>query len=257
MVCDSSFLPFVRNWLRSCERAGVEVLDRTITFALDERAAADIGELGLACVPLDPSQYPAAGGSDTFGDIGFATAVFYKSAILTDLLDLGARVLFQDADLIWFDNPIPHLDAAADDVDIQLMYDGPNTLYAPLHANTGFFYVSPTSASRSVFTAALHDAGSLFWLRNDQTLLNRLFEAFMSEGALRVAILPEHRFLNGHLFPMSGDVLPDAGDWRKDGLVLHYSWTKNVQEKYQKLDRYGLNFIAGNPPNDNEEAADP
>jgi hypothetical protein len=83
---------------------------------------------------------------------------------------------------------------------------------ASLHANTGFFYVTPTPVSKALFTAAMLDASSLFWLRNDQELLNKLFGWFVEEDGLRLAILPEKQFLNGHLFPIVGDVNPAAGD---------------------------------------------
>jgi hypothetical protein len=242
MVCDNSFMPLVRNWLRSCERSGVMVTDRTIAFALDRDAAQCFAELGLPYVLLDPADYPPAGGSQIFGDQEFASAVFYKSALLTDLLELGAKVLFQDVDLIWFEDPIPALDENADLQDIQLMYDGPNPQYAPFNANTGFFYVTPTPVSKALFNAAMLDANSLFWLRNDQVVLNKLFEWFVEEDGLRLAILAEKRFLNGHLFPLEGDVSPAAGDWKNDGVVFHYSWTENIAQKYQKLDRYGFNY---------------
>ncbi len=243
MVCDRSFMPFVRNWLSSCERSGILVADRVIAFALDHDAAHGFADLGLPCVLLDPADYPPAGGSEVFGDQAFASAVFYKSALLTDLLALGTRVLFQDADLIWFDDPVPTLEENAHLHDIQLMYDGPNPLYEPLHANTGFFYVTPTPVSKALFTAAMLDASSLFWLRNDQELLNKLFGWFVEEDGLRLAILPEKQFLNGHLFPIVGDVNPAAGDWKTDGLVFHYSWTANTAEKYEKLSRYGFNYL--------------
>lgn len=242
MVCDGSFMPFVRNWLSSCERSGIDVANRTIAFALDHEAANGFAELGLPCVLLDPADYPPAGGSEAFGDYAFASAVFYKSAILTDLLELGARILFQDVDLIWFKDPIPTLDENAEHNDIQLMYDGPNFHYEPLHANTGFFYVKPTRVSKALFNAALHDASSLFCLSNDQLQLNKLFEYFIKEDGLDLAILPEQTFLNGHLFPLDREVAIEAGDWKRDGLVFHYSWTANSKEKYAKLDKYGLNY---------------
>lgn len=60
----------------------------------------------------------------------------------------GHDVLFQDVDVFWLKDPIPGLQAQSMFHHFQFMDDGARTFrFAPLFANSGFFYVKnhPTS----------------------------------------------------------------------------------------------------------------
>jgi hypothetical protein len=70
--------------------------------------------------------------------------------------------------------------------------------------------------------------------------LNRIVAHFAAHNLVRVAVLPEDRHLNGHLFNLVDGVWPEAQDWRREGVVLHYSWTADIAEKLAKLERFGL-----------------
>ena len=60
---------------------------------------------------------------------------------------------------------------------------------------------------------------------------------------LKLKILEQSLFLNGHLFSLSEEVRSEAGDWEKDGIVFHYSWTGTKQEKFDKLEKYGFKYL--------------
>ena len=73
-----------------------------------------------------------------------------------------------------------------------------------------------------------------------QAPLNRIVAHYAAHNLVRVRVLPEHRYLNGHLFNLERGVRPAAGAWRDDGVVLHYSWTGNLAQKRAKLERFDL-----------------
>ena len=241
IFCDK-FFPFFENWVASCDSNGIEVRSRLIAFPLDSEARRKCARLGVSHVFLDPEHYVRTGSSDYFGDQNFKETVYYKNAVIVDVLKLPANVLFQDVDLIWFRDPFLYLDKMTDEFDIQIMYDGPNRHYAPLYANTGFIYISNTDEARAVFQTALYNSSSIFDVGSDQFPLNRIFSHFIGHNVLRLKVLPERQFLNGHLFSLQEGATERAGKWRDDGVVLHYSWTTDYAEKVEKIMKFGFEY---------------
>ena len=67
--------------------------------------------------------------------------------------------------------------------------------------------------------------------------MNRLLVIRYFRG-LRVDILPEAEFANGHLFSIEDvDSLPD------DPCVIHCSWTRNIAHKIEKLKLANLWYL--------------
>lgn len=237
------YLPLFENWLRSCSRNDIPVRHRTLAFCLDIDAATKSRNLGVQTYFIDPDVYPQAGHSDLFGDASFRRTMLYKNAVMLDALQLGARVLFQDTDLIWFKDPFVYLENENNSCDIQIMYDGPNGLYKPLHANTGFIYLQPNDATKAVLETALYNSASILCVGGHQFPFNKILNHFIRQRLLRLQVLPQRLFLNGHLFNLVRGVSPEAKNWEEDGIVLHYSWTGTMTEKFQKLLKFGLDFL--------------
>ena len=160
-----------------------------------------------------------------------------------DALKLGVTVLFQDVDLIWFKNPLEYFVKSRQNHDIQIMYDGPNGLYKPLFANSGFIYVNPSEVNLALFETALRNSASILATGSHQFPLNRILNCFVEHNLLKLNILPQNLFLNGHLFSLSSGLSSDAKNWKEDGIVFHYSWTGTKEEKFQKLEKFGMNYI--------------
>lgn len=243
MVYCQKFVPLFENWLASCEANGIPVRHRLMVFTLDEEAYRRSNELGIKSLFLDPRMYGQAGGSDGFGDKQFSRTMFYKNAIIHDLLELGANVLFQDVDLIWLKDPFKYLTAADAQEDLYIMYDGPNRLHRPLHANTGFIYVKCKEACKAFFETALGNTSAIFTCRSHQKPFNWILEHFQRHNVLAIKVLPQSQFANGHLFNLKRGVLPKAKEWRSDSYVVHYSWTGTMKEKREKIKKFGFNYL--------------
>ncbi len=241
MFC-KNFVPMFENWLKSCEMHGISPLDKLIVFCLDDRAAERAAELGAKYYFLDPEYYAPAGKSEHFGDEWFRSTILYKNAVILEALSLGASVLFQDADLIWFKDPFPYLEESRQHYDLQIMYDGPNPNGRPVYGNTGFMYLQPGAATRALMETALYNSASILREGQQQFVFMRLLRYFLANKLISVHILPEHLFLNGHLFNLETGVQPAALRWKEEGIVLHYSWTGSRAEKLRKLDRFELDY---------------
>lgn len=227
------------NWIRSCDRNGIEVRPWTVVFALDSDTEKLVKEHGFA-VYTDADSYgdPPQEAARRFGDRTFLGLMFPKTAIVQDALELGYDVLFQDVDLVWKKDPLPYLlQQSLRVLDAQFMYDGPNRNHGPLHANSGFFLLRNTPPSRKLWELVFDHFDKVLHYHSQQrvvncVLLNRFFKD------LKLGILPEHDFANGHLFSPT-----DASRLPEDPYVVHCSWTSNIQQKVEKLKRAGLWYL--------------
>lgn len=237
------FLPLFENWLASCEAHGIDVRNRLIVFSLDEQAHTRTSKLGIKSFFLDPRVHGEAGGSSGFGDRKFSRTMFYKNAVITELLELGANVLFQDVDMIWLKDPLDYFSAHDTQHDLYLMYDGPNRLHRPLYINTGFFYVRCNEACKALFETARRNTANIFSYGSHQQPLNRIIAHFMLHNVLSIQVLPQSEFLNGHLFNLKTGLAPAAENWQSEGYAVHYSWTADMQQKREKITKFGFNYL--------------
>jgi len=242
------YFKFFKNWVLSCEKAGIKVRDKVITFALDSEAKKLANDFGFKSYELD-SRYEKAGGSVKFGDKEFAASMFYKNALIYDMLRIipdSKYLLFQDSDLIWFRDPIPYLteESKTKGFDMQIMYDGPNYNYKNIYANSGFIFLKSNDVTRAVFETALRNSAFIFASGSHQIPLEKIFEHFILHNIFDMRVLPETEFLNGHLFKFNDSIDPKVPkDWKSSSYCLHYSWSASEEEKFEKINQLGLNFI--------------
>jgi hypothetical protein len=242
------YFKFFKNWVLSCEKAGIKVRDKVITFALDQEAKQLANDYGFKSFVLD-QRYEKAGNSSKFGDREFAATMFYKNALIYDMLRIipdNKYLLFQDSDLIWFNDPIPYLtkESKTNGYDMQIMYDGPNYNYKNIYANSGFIFLKSNDVTRALFETALRNSAFIFSGGSHQRPLEKIFEHFVLHNMLDMRVLDEYKFLNGHLFKTTGGIDKNVPkDWKNSSYVWHYSWTLGGEEKLEKLDKYELNFV--------------
>ncbi|MDJ0869984.1 MAG: putative nucleotide-diphospho-sugar transferase [Myxococcota bacterium] len=239
MTLNKGHRDLLRNWIRSCDAHGIEVRPWTVVFPLDTETARLVEEEGFA-VYCDPASYgdPPEQPARRFGDRTFVQLLFPKTAIVQDVMSLGYDVLFQDVDLVWRKDPLPYLlQPSLRDLDALFMHDGPHRIYAPLHANSGFFLLRNTPASRELWSLVFRNFDKMLHYRGQQrvvnlVLLNRFFQG------LKLGILPEPDFPNGHLFTPT-----DASRLPEDPFVVHASWTDRREQKVEKLKNAGLWYL--------------
>jgi hypothetical protein len=230
LTLNRGFSDLLLNWVESCDRHGIEVRSWTLIAAMDEETAQQFESLGFTVYLSSPAYgCPGPEPAEVFGDRIFKDMMFPKTAVVQDLLSIGHDVLFQDVDVIWKKDPGDFLLQPERQVlDAQFMYDGPNPLYAPLHANSGFFFLRNNKRSRIFWQLAFDHFDKVYAYGGQQRHVNMLLVSRYFRG-LKLDILPEADFANGHLFTNR-----DVSRLPPDPYVIHCSWTRNLEHKMEK-----------------------
>jgi len=231
MTLNRGHADLLANWIHSCDVHAIEVRSWTVIFAFDDVTAARFATMGFA-VYCDAESYGEVSpdAAQQFGDDTFVQLIFPMTAVVRDVLNLGYDVLFQDVDLVWRKDPGEFLFAPARrGFDAQFMYDGPNPIYAPCHANSGFFFLRNSESSRHFWETVYDNFDRMVHYRSQQRVINSVLA---SPACLDLAldILPEADFANGHLF-----TLDDVSGLPDDPYVIHCSWTSNIDHKVRKF----------------------
>lgn len=231
MTCDHRFSTLFANWAASCDHHGIDVRSSTIVFPTDGQAFDRIEALGfVAYHDPDSALVRAMSPSGSYADPAWVQYMYHQNWVIEELLGIeaGIDVLFQDVDVVWRRDPRPVLSAnAANGIDVQAMYDGPNPRFQPLYANAGFMYMRNSPAVHSFWDEVYANHPMIGYYRSQQEPLNVLLAAHAHRG-LEVLVLDEDRFANGHLY--SGSRTAPADPW-----VVHHSWTADLATK---LERY-------------------
>jgi hypothetical protein len=214
------------------------VRDRTLVFPTDAEAMRLVEDAGFRGYFEDDSEIlRGIGRSLEYADTEFVKHMFYQNAVIQDVLHLGYDVLFQDVDVVWLRNPLDTLlDASRPRYDIELMYDGANFRFQPLYANSGFMHLRNTGCTRHLWDLVYRGYDKVVYYRSQQAPLNVILACLYHRG-LRVNILPESLFANGHLFHLDRGRVPETA------CVVHCSWTRDLAHKIEKYKVHGLWYL--------------
>jgi len=237
MNCDSVFVELFENWVASCSHAKLDNRHRTVVFVTDRPAMERVEALGYVAYFDEQSAFLASmKPSGQYGDAPWSHYMFHQNWIIQELLQLPTDLLFQDVDLVWKADPVPILTAGADHgFDVQAMYDGPNPLFQPLYANSGFMYLRPRPFLRHFWDEVYARHDMVRYYRSQQVPLNVQLAAYAHRG-LRVHVLDEDRFANGHLYCGPRTAPPNP-------MVVHNSWTHDLAEKMARYHEHDLWFL--------------
>ncbi|MGE0474969.1 MAG: putative nucleotide-diphospho-sugar transferase [Nitrospirales bacterium] len=227
------------NWVRSCDKHGIDPRAWTLIFVFDSESARQVEQFGFS-VFHDEKSYgnQPTDAAQSFGDKKFSRLMFAKTAIVQDVLLLGHHVLFQDADIVWKKDPMTFfLHPSRQELDAQFMYDGPSRYFEPLHANSGFFFLKNTVESRIFWNMVFENYDKILHYGSQQKVVNIVLLSRFFRG-LKIDILPEMDFANGHLFCEDKPIrLPE------EPYVIHCSWTRNIQHKIEKYKNANLWYL--------------
>lgn len=227
MVVNTGQFEMLVNFLAACDQRSIPCREMTFVFALDSEAAARLSDLKLKHYHYRNTEHAKAAAA--FSDKDFAKVVFYKSAVVYDILMLGVNVLFQDVDVVWKEAPINEL--LAYNVDISFMNDGNSKNQQPLYINSGFFLVKYNERTCALWREAFEIFNHQ---NNQQSLLKQLVVHHYFNNQLSLFILPP-RFANGNRWtPVSPRSMREE-EW----VVAHASWTQNVTYKVMKFKQLG------------------
>ena len=164
---------------------------------------------------------------------------------------LGYDILFQDVDVIWYQNPLtwfhddtnPHYN-----FDMYFQDDGNHALfYAPYSANTGFYYVRNNQKTQYFFNSFLMNGDQILSSKSHQIPLVAHLAEQASVNGLRVKIWERKQkefpggftYHNKGLKPFMKELMSDTKGSAKDTYIFHMSWTKNKVAKIRYFQQMG------------------
>lgn len=145
-VCNYGQVELFRNFICNARAKGLDY-SRVFIFATDEKTYELCQQLGIPSYynPVIFGDMPemAARG---YGDRVFSKMMMAKVYCVHLVLSLGYNVLFQDVDLVWYQNPLPYLESEAlEEWDLLFQDDGArSSRYAPYSPNTGTYCSNST-----------------------------------------------------------------------------------------------------------------
>lgn len=163
---------------------------------------------------------------------------------------LGYDLLFQDVDIIWYNNPINYFHDKSNtlyDFDMYFQDDGAHSArYAPLSANSGFYYVRNNEKTRYLFTTLLYSGDLIISSHSHQQALVQLLTEHSSLFGLRVKVF--HRdtdeFPGGFQYHRRKDFMKKLIKGEVQSEIFHMSWTTNKENKlkfFQQMGEWYLN----------------
>jgi len=252
LVCNHGQSELLHNFVCNARAKGLDI-GQIFLFATDEKTHKLAQSLGLASfhdesVFVDmPEQ--AAGG---YGDRIFAKMMMAKVYCVHLVLQCGFNVLFQDVDVVWYQNPLPYLEGPdLAEWDLMFQDDGARSnRYAPYSPNTGFYYVRHNDKTVYFFNMLLRHGDYITKVKSHQAGLVAVMNEHVSWKGLRVKTFPrgpDTLFPGGaeyHRYKPAMKRWITAQSTKEKPVIFHMSWTTNKKNKKLYFEQMGEWYTA-------------
>ena len=232
-----------------------DVLKNVFLFATDQVTHDLAQSLGIASVYIESifESMPEKAAS-RYADRTFREMMIAKVYCIQMVSMLGYDILFQDVDVVWYQNPLLWFHDESNPYhgfDMYFQDDGNHALYyAPYSANTGFYYVRNNERTQYFFNTLLMAGDKIIGSGSHQIPLIAHLSEQASMYGLRVKTWERNKeeFPGGFNFHKNGNkskqFIKDlmAGK-AKDTQVFHMSWTSSKVDKvkfYQQMGEWYL-----------------
>ena len=219
---------FLLNYVCSARARGID-LSRVVLFATDKETY-ELGEaLGLAVFydemifgffPKDAAK--------NYHDISYALIMMTKVFSVHLVNALGHDLLFSDVDIALYTDPFDYFFHQPSEFDAFFQHDGYHhpTRFAPLAANTGFYYVQNNERTRYFFSLFVRMGDLVIMERSHQAALTTLINEQMSLHGLRVKVLGEdHKmFMSGYHYHADKKLMRKLKEGEHEPYIFHANW---------------------------------
>ena len=238
----------VANWLESVTRVGLR--DHVVLYPMDSEAAAYATKTGCETIELWPGGEAQSASLTAFNDEAFCDLSLRKFDAIRDQLKRGRVVVFSDADIVFLDDPLPHL-ATYDEQVVTQSDVAPNArLSKPrsfppkrfqkrraFHSTlcSGFLRALPSPAVLHAFDTSRPDSRHF---AHDQELLHH---RLVWRDETTWTMLPRDKFPNGACLAFARWQKGDAA--ALDGAVItHVNWCVG-ERKIELLKELGCWYV--------------
>ena len=181
----------------------------------------------------------------SYGDKRFTGMMLAKVYCVHLVSLLGYDLLFQDVDVVWYDNPLPYLKANTT-TDLIFQDDGAHSpRYAPYSPNSGFYFCRHNARTEFFWSTLARAGDEILMTGSHQSVLNTILADQASSRGLTVKILGRYDEQVGDLFPggfhyhRRKDFMKKLMLGERKPFVFHMSWTKNKDNKQKFFQQMG------------------
>jgi len=227
------------------------ILVNVLVFATDEETKELAEAMGLT-VFYDEEIFGSMpkNAARAYGDYTFMRMMASKVYCVQLISMLGYDVLFQDFDVVWYQNQLLWFHDTKNpffDFDIYFQDDGNHALfYAPYSANTGFYYARNNERTRYFFNSLLMAGDLIVSTKSHQNALIALLNEHASMHALKVKIWERNleEFPGGFAFHQRKDFMKSLMAGKSSStFMFHMSWTKNKENKIKFFQQMGEFYL--------------
>lgn len=241
-------LDLLVNFACSLRRAGMDPETANIVvFGGDEVVVSVAKSLGFhafthAVVKEVPAQHAAY-----YGDAIFLDVMWLKTVAAWVVSRCGYDVLFQDVDVVWFQDPLAYfLDPTQSppEIDGFFMDDGARSArFSPYPANSGFFFLRHNPRTQHMLQSMLFLQDLVIQWGSHQSVFIQTLEAHVLRHGLTVRILSKDLFPGGYMFHHEKDKMNDVREGRLRPYIFHMNWTACKKEKLENFAEVGMWYV--------------
>ena len=157
----------------------------------------------------------------------------------------GYDVLFQDVDIVWFQDPLPYfLEEAPPTVDGFFMDDGARSdRFAPYPANSGFFFLRHNPRTSHLLETLLFVQDLVIQWGSHQSVFIQSLELHVLRHGLTVSILDADLFPGGYMFHHAKAKLEAVREGTLKPYIFHMNWTQYKEEKLANFKEAGMWYV--------------
>ena len=246
MTMNAGMTDMILNFVCSARRAGHSI-DHLVLFPTDDEAVDVAKSLGIAYFRHKSfGDFPKEEAA-SYGDNTFVAMMWIKVLCVYLPVNMGYSVLFQDADVVWFKDPIteyfmkPELSG---DFDVYFQDDGSrSTRFSPYFSNSGFYFLRQTPRTRYFMTQLLYGGDQILEWRSHQSALVQVLVDASSRIGLKVKTLSYSDFPSGKDYHHRKPYMQQWLKGEQDPYAFHMCWTQNKVDKVKYLKQLGGWFM--------------
>ena len=179
----------------------------------------------------------------SYGDSVFTNVMFAKVLCVQLVNELGYDLLFQDADVVWYKNPLGYFhDKSLPQFDMYFQDDGSRAeRYAPYSANSGFYFVRSNDKTKHFFRQFIYSSDLIDTWNSHQQVMIALLGEHSSVFGLNVKIFSKEleEFPGGVQFHRWKDAMKKLMKGESNAYIFHMSWTQNKDDKVEFFQQMG------------------
>lgn len=250
LTCNHGQSELLMNFVCNARAKNMD-LKNVLVFPTDKETKELAEGLGLATFYDERNfEHLPSKEARAYGDATFKAMMFAKVVCVQIVNMLGYDLLFQDVDVIWYENPLEYFHDKANplyDFDMYFQDDGAHSArYAPYSANSGFYYVRSNDLTRYFFVSLLYAGDIILRSSSHQQALIQVMTEHASMFGLRVKVLGRDmaEFPGGWHYHRRKDFMKDVVQGNANAKIFHMSWTSNKMNKlkfFQQMGEWYLN----------------